>query len=132
MDITTTHADRYDVEVGVADVGIGEAAAITDASAAGRFDPYTGKLLASAPRFDAVTGKRVPVSHTRVIPAERRVGFFVALGVWGILMAMLSIGMIHDGYPVAAALFGGSFWFLVGAGVITTISFAYRKLRKLP
>jgi hypothetical protein len=132
VETTTPHADRYDVEVGVADVGIGEAAAIADASVAGRFDPHTGKLLASAPRFDAVTGKRVPVSHTRVIPAERRVGFLVALGVWGCLMAMVSIGMMQAGFPVVEALFGGSFWFLVGGAVITIISFVYRKLRKLP
>ena len=132
METTATDADRYDVEVGFADAQIAEATPITGNSAINRFDPHTGELLASAPRFDPVTGDRVPVKHTRAIPAERRVGFLVAQGIWGVLIALVSVGMMRDGFPVVPALFGGFFWFLIGAGVITIISFVSRKIRHLP
>jgi hypothetical protein len=132
VEVTTTQADRYDAEVACADAPISDDTPIADDSAIGRFDPYTGKLLASAPRFDPVTGARLAVSHTRVIPAERRVGFLVAQGIWAVLMALVSIGMMRDGFPVVPALFGGFFWFLIGAGAITIISFVSRKIRHLP
>jgi len=98
------------------------------------FDPDTGRLL--GPRYDPLTGERLHSPTTQWWPPAPRRGFVVVQGIWfalvGLFLAVALVTLDEFEVTAAEAIAGAAIWWVIGAVVITTISFIYRKLRHLP
>jgi hypothetical protein len=99
---------------------------------AARFDPYTGEPLAPLPLFDSVTGKRLPARSTRWLPRKPGVGFYIGQGVLAAFLLLNLIGMFFLKEKKLFVIIGVIIIGAIGFVVITTISYLYRKLQKLP
>lgn len=91
-----------------------------------RFDSRTGKLLGA--RYDPVTGERLHSPTTRWFPPPPRRDFVIVQSVWGAFWILVGIAIVSEG-ELAAAIVGCGVLWAIGASVITTVNFAYRKVR---
>lgn len=96
------------------------------------FDPNTGEPLRPLPQFDAFTGKRLPARATRWWPRRPGVGFYVGQGALALLLALAVLGEVRNHKSAAGIIVGVVIIAAIGVPLITTVSFVYRKVRKLP
>jgi hypothetical protein len=100
-----------------------------------RFDPEAGKPV--GPLLDSVTGERPHSPTTRLSPPWSWRLFLAIQGVWLALWTLLAVAAAvewidREGLAADQVIVGAAIWWVIGALLITTIHFIYRKLRRYP